>query len=956
MIRPARPVDGDGTSEFGRDQHHRVGPQRAKPGLERSDHRIEALQLGTEPLALGGVRVPSARLDHRDPRAIGRGHQLRRERAGRCRIRPAARRQIAGQRARPHRLAPQRMELAVALIEHRNTLHQVVGCLRQAGRRVGRHFVASAQRQRHRRRHCDRLGLGRRQDAEQAVEPAVLLLIGTRPAAFEHVLPVEMRTVTIGRGDRVREQSLLPAVQPVKRGECGVQREHPVKLRGGREVGRQVTARAEISVDDLKRTVFEVVEHVIRNHAALRPVVVILEDLHWIDELSRELLEHLVQQLNGTRVLFVVTQRPRDEPLWRPHAPVMPILLHRLSNDDMLAVVRGAADAILPAELEAGLVRRAAGSPFFAEELVRGLLETGALTVQEGVATLARPLAEIPIPDTVQEVIAARLDRLPAPVKRVSQVAAVIGRQFDARQLAQVLDGEDIDLDAALIELERRGLVHRKGALASDTLRFGESLTQEIAYESLLFKQRRLLHERVATTLESGGADAKQSALLAYHYARSDNRPKAIETTLQAALAAERVPSYDVAARLFQQARTLAEEELIVNPSPAVEGALYSALGALCRYLAMFGLGETRAGEDLARRALELAIRLGDTNNVPILVYFQSVIVMMQGRDHFDRGLAQAEDAFVQAQRGAHLPTTLSVARGLCFNYIADGRLELAKRTADWLLQEVQRNATPGQESDFHVAVLWLKSVVLYAADDLDEAQRIAQAAYDIAVRRENRTVRGVSASTLAQVHLLRGHFTEAQRWADEGLASAERIGNVAALLASASVALVARQAQGMAVDSARYLDHLERGLAGTGVSQISFRFVAAAFVGLGADLDRAERVIRGMYQQAGGRLREAITALSLAAVLRARDGLASVEVARLYHEAAARAEAIGARSLAAEAILGLVEVQRHTGDHDTVGRNAARAAAIVHDLGLGYLDRRLALVGGAAAPAQPSA
>lgn len=714
---------------------------------------------------------------------------------------------------------------------------------------------------------------------------------------------------------------------------------------------------ASLSADDLKRTVFDIVEHVMRNHASYVPVVVILEDLQWIDELSRELLEHLIHQLNGTRVMFVITERLRDEPLWRPHAPVVPVLLHRLANDDVLAVVRAAADAVLPADLEAGLVRRAAGSPFFAEELVRGLLESGALHAQDGVATLARPLGEIPIPDTVQEVIAARLDRLPTAVKRVAQVAAVIGRQFGASRLAQILDGEDIDLGAALVELERRGLVHRKGALEGDTLRFGESLTQEIAYESLLFKQRRLLHERVATTLESGGADAKQSALLAYHYSRSDNRLKALETTLQAAAAAERVPSYDVAARLFQQAYALGEEEMTLNPQPAIERGLYTAVGALCRYLAMFGLGDMAGGERLAQRGLELAARLNDTNGASTLVYFRSVIIMMQGREHFDRGLAQAEDAFVQAQRGTDLPTTLNIARGLCFNYIADGRIELAKRTADWILHEVERNATPGQESDFHVAVQWLKSVVLYAADELEAARTLARATYEMAVRRDNRTVRGVCASTLAQINLLHGSWAEAQRWADEGLALAERMGNVAALLASTSVALVARQAQGVAVDAPRYLDHLERGLTGgTGTSQINFRFVAAAFLGLGGDLTRAETAMRSMYGHVGGRFRQAIGSLSLAMVLHARDGAGSAEAARLYHEALARAEALGTRSLAAEAMVGLVHVHRHAGDHEAAARTAAQAAAIIHDLGLGYLTERLAIVSDAAASAQPSA
>jgi class 3 adenylate cyclase/tetratricopeptide (TPR) repeat protein len=713
----------------------------------------------------------------------------------------------------------------------------------------------------------------------------------------------------------------------------------------------------DVSVDDLKRAIFDVVEHSFRTQAATQPVIVVVEDLHWIDDVSRELLEYLVDRLCDERILFVATRRPTDEPAWQPGFQVLPILLQRLGDDDVRAVLRGAAGTALPLDLEPRLIRRAAGSPFFAEELVRGLMESGALQISSnGVAVLARPLDDIPIPDTVQEVIAARLDRLPPPVKRVAQVAAVIGRQFSLRQLAQVLDGEDIGIEAAVTELERRGLVHRKGAVEADTMRFGESLTQEIAYESLLLKQRRLLHERIATTIESNPSDARQGALLAYHFARSDNRAKAIDISLAAAFAAERVPSYDGAARLFQQARTLAEEELVVQPTPAVEQALATALGALCRYLAMFGLGNIREGEALARRAHELNERIGNLSELPLIRYFEAVIVMMQGREHFGRGLAQAEEAFSQAQRSANIQPALGVARGLCFSYIADGRLDQATRTVDWLQQEAARTAVPGQESDFHIAVLWLQSVVRYAADDLDAALRMAQSTYELAVRRHNRTVQGVTASTLAQIYLLKGQAPEAQYWGDHGLAMAERIGNVAALIASSSVALVARQMQGTVVDPARYLDQLERGLTAAGPSQINFRFVAAAFANSGEDPARGERVIRHLYQMSGGRLRESISALALATVRRRADGVGSSGVEQLYHEALARADAIGVRSLSAEAMLGLVDVHRFRGEATAADGYAARAATIITTLGLGYFDRPHLARARATAPAQPSA
>ena len=244
VIGPAGTVNCDSPPEFGRDQHHGVAPQRPETGLQSADHRVEALQLRTEPLALPGVRVPPARFNHRDPRAVGGHHQLRRKSTGRRRIGTPARRQITGQRARVHRLAPQRVELAVALIQHRHALEQIVRGSRQVRRRVGRHIMLAAQGERDGRRYRDRLCLGRRQHAEQAIEPAVFLLIRAVATALEHVLPVEMRAVAIRRGDGVCEQRLALAVQCAQRRHRRMQREHPVEPRGPGKILRQHAARS----------------------------------------------------------------------------------------------------------------------------------------------------------------------------------------------------------------------------------------------------------------------------------------------------------------------------------------------------------------------------------------------------------------------------------------------------------------------------------------------------------------------------------------------------------------------------------------------------------------------------------------------------------------------------------------------------------------------------------------
>ncbi len=198
VIRPAGAIDRHRPPEFSRDQHHRIGPERPEPRPQGPYHPVEPAQLRAEPPALLGMRIPSAGLDHRDPRAVRGREQLRRQRTSRGGILAVIIRHAIGQHAGGHRLAPQGMKLGVALIEHGDALHQPLRSIRQRGRCVGRHLVAAAHRHRHRHRDSDRLCLSRRQDVEHPVEPAVLDLIGHRPARLEHILPVEMRPVAIG--------------------------------------------------------------------------------------------------------------------------------------------------------------------------------------------------------------------------------------------------------------------------------------------------------------------------------------------------------------------------------------------------------------------------------------------------------------------------------------------------------------------------------------------------------------------------------------------------------------------------------------------------------------------------------------------------------------------------------------------------------------------------------------
>ena len=707
--------------------------------------------------------------------------------------------------------------------------------------------------------------------------------------------------------------------------------------------------------DELRRETFDAIARLVLGATAQKPVVMVLEDLHWIDEPSFELLEDLLRRIAGHPVLVLVTHRPDAAPPWHVAVALTQLVLARLADHDVHAIVRGAAGAALPAELEEVLAQKAAGSPFFAEELVRGLVDERHLVNVDGDGTLAlaRPLSDIPIPGTVQEVIAARLDALSPAAKRVVQVAAVLGRQFRRAQLEHLLDGEGIDVARELAELERRGLVHRKSMLSADELRFGESLTQEVAYETLLHRQRRQLHERVGRLLEAetdGGPGAESAALLAHHWERSDDHAKAVDALLRAAYEAERVPSYRAAAELYHRAWKLAESLLPEREDGRFHKAALDAVDGICRLTIYFGALDLEEASAWAQRAQELAEMLGDHERLASARYAQGIFMMTRSEPDFAGGLAVAESAIALAHEAGLVHQATRLTRGLAVNYTVDGRFDDARMAIDAVLAQLEATGHTARQSELYVSTRWSRDLIAYASDDYPAAVVQGLDTFELARRTNNRTMRSASAALLAPAQLLRGEYADAIRWSDEAWEIGEIISNSNVLAMAGSVGLLARVALGEPVDADLYLRRIEQGLERAGIMQLHARFVAEALVAAGR-LERADDITAMLVRGRGGRLRQAF-------VLNARgDVLARLrrhdEALACYAEARAFAEEIGARSSLVAAIVGAAEVAVARGQ---TPRELERAHGVAEAAGLGRYRARLdALAAGGAGTWAPS-
>lgn len=287
--------------------------------------------------------------------------------------------------------------------------------------------------------------------------------------------------------------------------------------------------------------------------AARGPVLMVLEDAHWLDPTSRELFDQIVNRLQDLPVLLVATFRPDLPAPWVGFPHVTLLTLNRLSRAQVIALVDQITDGkALPEEVLRQILARTEGVPLFTEELTKAVLEAGILCDAGDRYTLAGPLPSVAIPATLHDSLMARLDRL-APVKEVAQIGACIGREFDQELLAAAVSMPETELAAALDRLLSAELVFRRGFPPAATYIFKHALVRDVAYESLLKRRRQELHARIAASIEASFPQLVegQPELVARHFSEAGLAEKAIPYWLRAGrLAANQSANMEAIAHL----------------------------------------------------------------------------------------------------------------------------------------------------------------------------------------------------------------------------------------------------------------------------------------------------------------------------------------------------------------------------------------------------------------------
>jgi DNA-binding NtrC family response regulator/class 3 adenylate cyclase len=280
---------------------------------------------------------------------------------------------------------------------------------------------------------------------------------------------------------------------------------------------------AELSLEMLQAWTFEALRQMSRLSSRQRPLILAVEDLQWIDQTSEDFLASLVERMGGARILLLATYRPEYRPPWLGKSYVAQLVLSPLAPQDSLHLVRAVLQTDqVPSHVVRAILAKAEGNPFFLEEIVQTLVEQGG--------------TEIQLPPTLQVVLDARVDRLPAEAKALLQTLAVFGEECSFSLLTKVVDQPEGELQRVLTYLQAAEFIYEQPGVREPKYTFKHALMQDVAYASLPWERRRGLHERAAQAIEALFHDrlAEHYRELAHHYRRSGNTARAVGYLQQA--------------------------------------------------------------------------------------------------------------------------------------------------------------------------------------------------------------------------------------------------------------------------------------------------------------------------------------------------------------------------------------------------------------------------------------
>lgn len=415
---------------------------------------------------------------------------------------------------------------------------------------------------------------------------------------------------------------------------------------------------------------FEAIRDLLIRESQNSLIILIVEDLHWIDKTSEEFLSYLIEWLAYSRILLILLYRPEYTHPWGSKSYYNRIGLDQLTTKSSAELIKAIFQDGEPVpELKELILNRAAGNPLYMEEFTHTLLENGSILCRDQKCELIKNASEIQVPDTIQGIIAARMDRLEDNLKRTMQVASVIGRDFAFRILETISEMRQ-ELKSYLLNLQGLEFIYEKRLFPELEYVFKHALTQEVAYSSLLQKKRKEIHEKIGRAIEELWPDRLEEfyEMLAYHYSSGDNFNKACQYLKLSGFKAMRKYSNSEALRFYKDA-----VEILTKSSQTEENKKMQFEIRLSMAHVMVYLHWPEGTLENLEICEQLANDIGDEKS---LANYLSIFGLYQGWKKGDlvRGITYSADAFRIAERINDVGLMASTGGFLCLLYWWSGK------------------------------------------------------------------------------------------------------------------------------------------------------------------------------------------------------------------------------------------------------------------------------------------
>ena len=692
---------------------------------------------------------------------------------------------------------------------------------------------------------------------------------------------------------------------------------------------------------------YQAVTRLLLSENRVQPVIAMFEDLHWYDSLTLGLLNELVVRAQDARLLLLVSYRPEYRDEWKNRPNYRQLHLDPLASESLAALLQSLLGSNPNLEiLKNFLMHRASGNPFFVEEIVRALVDTGVIEGSRSNYRLAKPFSSNEIPPTVQAVLAARIDGLPAAEKRLLQEASVIGHDVLFALLQTISGLPEDELRSLLDDVQAAEFLYATQLFPDLQYSFTHSLTHDVTYNGVLHDRRRDIHARIVDAIEKlyAGRLGEQIERLAHHAVCGELKDKAVHYLRQAgAKAAARSAPAD-ARVCFEQAldilKTLPESEATLEQGFEIRLELRPVLRQL---------GEGQQMLEQLREAEAIATRLKDDRRRGLVCAFMTTV--HSSVDQLDEALATGTRALEIAEHlddsRLRLLSTSFLAQVYCYRGDYGHAVELATKNIDALpaawINEHFGMSVPVSIFDRAWLIMSLAELGRFA-----DAAKYEAEAIKIAEATEYAFTIGWAHFAASTPHLLKGDWAKARTLTEHWIATLST-GNVAIQLpwaiASSAWALAQVGEASEALDRVREAEQLLEQQAARGIvghSGWAYHAVGRACLLLGRHDDArrlAERALATSQHQPGF----AAHALHLLGDIASEPDRFDPENAGAhFREAQALAQKNGMRPLIAHCHLGFGKLYQRTGKTKESGENLAAAARMYREMDMTFWLERM--------------